>query len=77
MRFATMFLRTELSFCLEPQMENANFMILPAGRYCVLFTIQQKPQAKRESVWIFVVVGLFGVVLLVLVRRWRAAGGSQ
>ena len=37
----------------------------------------QKPQAKRESVWIFVVVGLFGVVLLVLVRRWRAAGGSQ
>lgn len=37
----------------------------------------KKPRTKRESVWIFVVVAFFGVVLLVLVRRWRAAGGSQ
>jgi len=35
------------------------------------------PRSPKESIWNFVILALFGVLLLVLVRRWRAAGGSQ
>lgn len=37
----------------------------------------QKPGKASESFWAFVVLAFFGAVLLVLVRRWRDAGGNQ
>ncbi len=35
-----------------------------------------KPAKVRESVWNFVILGLYGAILVVLLRRWRAAGGQ-
>jgi len=38
---------------------------------------QPKPGKASDSFWGFVILMLFGAVLLVLIRRWRSAGGSQ
>lgn len=35
------------------------------------------PPKENDSLWILLVLGGFAVALVVLIRRWRAAGGSQ